>query len=115
MSMPVWSRFDSAIAAAHACIDRGIVDGAKCGSGVLAIRHACNRLGLLASVFFQSKEPIQSATLDECRLVSISYMVTSPRYFYDFGYSGNLFGFDDVHVGDDDHEVVLSRHVMPFA
>ncbi len=83
MSMPVWSRFDSAIAAAHACIDRGIVDGAKCGSGVLAIRHACNRLGLLASVFFQSKEPIQSATLDECRLVSISYMVTSPRYFYD--------------------------------
>lgn len=66
-----------------ACIDRGIVDGAKCESGVLAIRHACNRLGLLASVFFQSKEPIQSATLDECRLVSISYMVTSPRYFYD--------------------------------
>ena len=79
MSMPVWSRFDSAIVAAG----RVHRPGNRGRGEVLAIRHACNRLGLLASVFFQSKEPIQSATLDECRLVSISYMVTSPRYFYD--------------------------------
>lgn len=32
-----------------------------------------------------------------------------------FGYRSNVFGFDDVHVGDDDDVVVLSRHIMPFA
>ena len=38
----------------------------------------------------------------------------SPRHV-DLFRSVTHIGFDDIHVADDDHEVVLSRHVMPFA